>query len=150
MSYYETFCSPYIGGNKNHSFIHSFINCDMIWFYYNHENIVNKNHFVLYVHKIKNVGSSRQTTIAVYADKDRIYCGESQDCCRCINFQTSEMVLFNIWRPHKGFVLFIYDNRYIIWVKLWKSFTLFPRSVYSVKMSNGVYIVRFTLRWVWC
>ena len=63
--------------------------------------------------------SSRQTTIAVYADKDRIYCGESQDCCRCIKFQTSEMALFNVWRPHKGFVLFIYDNRYIIsnWVK---------------------------------
>ena len=51
------------------------------------------------------------------------------------------MALFNIWRPHKGFVLFIYNNRYIIWIKLWKSFTLFPRSVYSVKMSNGVYIV---------
>ena len=77
--------------------------------------------------------SSRQTTIAVYADKDRIYCGESQDCCRCINFQTSEMALFNIWRPHKGFVLFIYENRYIIWVKLWKSLTIFPRSVYSVE-----------------
>ena len=108
---------------------------------------MNKYHFVLYVRKIKKckVVSSRQTTIAVYADKDRIYCGESQDCCRCINFQTSEMALFNIWRPQKSFVLFIYDNRYIIWVKLWKSLTLFPRSVYSVKMSNGVYIVRFTL-----
>ena len=70
----------------------------MTWFYYNHKNTVNKYHFVLYVRKIKKckVGSSRQTTIAVYADKDRIYCGESQDCCRCINFQTSEMALFNI------------------------------------------------------
>ena len=28
----------------------------------------------------------RQATIAVYADKDRIYCVESQDCCRCMNF----------------------------------------------------------------
>ena len=33
--------------------------------------------------------SGRQTTIAVYADKDRIYCLESQDCCRCNNFQTT-------------------------------------------------------------
>ena len=44
---------PHTIQSKNQIYNH----CDMIWFHYNHENTVNKYHFVLYVRKIKNVKS---------------------------------------------------------------------------------------------
>ena len=57
------------------------------------------------------------------------------------------MALLNIWQSHKGFVLFIYDNRYIVWVKLGQLLTLFPRSVYRNLLKCRTVLNLFDARW---